>query len=289
MPGLPSVRSFFTLVLLCLAAVMVRSANAAVVEKTINFSFTLQNTSGKVMEIGDFWAYGPVEETSHQRCLSLEASQEFELLVDAVGNQLMHFKIVRLPPFAVKIIRVTARLRLDTEGTPLPGNPDGFLAPTKFVEADSPLIRQQAARLKTNENLTTAQRIQQWVAGSLQYSGFSGVERGALYAFEHRRGDCTEFSDLFVALARAAGIPARQVGGYVAPDNLTINPADFHDWAEFRHDTIWKIADPQKMVFVDKAQDYIAFKIVDDKPAESVPVFSRFLVEGEGLQARMNF
>jgi hypothetical protein len=289
MPGLSSMRFFLALVLLCLVSVLVRSADATVIEKTIRFSFTLQNTSGNVLEAGDFWAYGPVAETSHQRCLSLEASQEFELLVDEVGNQVMHFKVVRLPPFAVKIIRIKAILRLDAEGTPLSSNPDGFLAPTRFVEADSPLIMQQAARLKTNNALTTARRIQQWVAGSLQYAGFSGVERGALFAFEQRRGDCTEFSDLFVALARAAGIPARQVGGYVATDNLTLNPADFHDWAEFRHGSIWEIADPQKMVFADKSQDYIAFKIVNNIPTESIPVFSRFLVAGEGLQARMNF
>lgn len=290
MPGLPKVRLFLALLLLCFVSATARPADAAAMEKTIRFSFTLQNTSGNVLEAGDFWAYGPVAETSHQRCLSLEASQEFELLVDAVGNQIMHFKIVRLPPFATKIIRVTARLRLDTEGTSLSGNTDGFLAPTRFVEADSPLIIQQAARFKSNDALTTARHIQQWVAGSLQYSGFSGVERGALYALEQRRGDCTEFSDLFVALARAAGIPARQVGGYVVSDNLTLNPADFHDWAEFRHDGIWEVADPQKMVFVDKQQDYIAFKIVNDKPAEpAVPTFSRFLVTGEGLQGRMNF
>jgi transglutaminase-like putative cysteine protease len=290
MSRLSSVECFFTLVWLALMSVTVRATDAAAMEKTINFSFTLQNTTGNLLEEGDFWVYGPVAETSHQRCLSLEASHGFELQVDDLGNQILHFKIVGLPPFATKIIRIKANLEIRTEGVRLSVSPDRFLRSEPLIEMDSPLIVQQAARLKAEDDLTTARRIHQWVAGTVMYGGFSGVERGALYALEQRRGDCSEFRDLFVALARAAGIPARQAAGYpLSADSSTLKPAGFHDWAEFLHDGVWLIADPQKSVFADMEQDYVAFKIFGDQPPGALPTFSRFLVAGEGLQARMNY
>jgi len=39
-------------------------------------------------------------------------------------------------------------------------------------------------------------------------------EHGAIWAYDHRSGDCTEFTNLFIALCRAAGIPAKFISGY---------------------------------------------------------------------------
>ena len=50
----------------------------------------------------------------------------------------------------------------------------------------------------------------------------------ALAVFEGRRGDCTEHTTLFVALARAAGVPARPVAGLLLVDGRLY----YHDWAE---------------------------------------------------------
>lgn len=41
-----------------------------------------------------------------------------------------------------------------------------------------------------------------------------GEEHSALWAYTHGIGDCSEFTHLFIALARAAGIPANFVAGY---------------------------------------------------------------------------
>jgi len=42
----------------------------------------------------------------------------------------------------------------------------------------------------------------------------------AIEVLEHLQGDCTEHSILFIGLARAAGIPAREVAGLVYVDDL---------------------------------------------------------------------
>lgn len=56
-------------------------------------------------------------------------------------------------------------------------------------------------------------------------------------------GDCTEHSQLFVALARAAGIPAREVSGLVY---LGDSEQRFggHTWAEVVIDGRWQMVDP---------------------------------------------
>src|SRR5690606_4996156 len=55
----------------------------------------------------------------------------------------------------------------------------------------------------------------------------------ALEVLENLQGDCTEHSILFIALARAAGLPAREVAGliYVEGDRPGFY---FHQWA-----TVW--------------------------------------------------
>ncbi|MCF6227622.1 MAG: transglutaminase-like domain-containing protein, partial [Planctomycetes bacterium] len=56
----------------------------------------------------------------------------------------------------------------------------------------------------------------------------------AKQAYDEQLGDCTEHSVLFVALARAAGLPARNVGGivYVYDSFSKRGIFGYHAWAE---------------------------------------------------------
>src|SRR4030095_6203634 len=56
--------------------------------------------------------------------------------------------------------------------------------------------------------------------------------------------DCTEFASLFIALSRAAGIPARPVFGYLVEPGESRYEIS-HLWAEFRDgDRGWVTVDP---------------------------------------------
>ena len=60
--------------------------------------------------------------------------------------------------------------------------------------------------------------------------GSTSVEDDALMVLRHRRGVCQDFAHLSIALARAAGVPARYVSGYVQPED---GPGEAsHAWAE---------------------------------------------------------
>lgn len=120
----------------------------------------------------------------------------------------------------------------------------------KYWETNEPLISDRAKLLKT------ARDVYQFVVRTLDYD-FSrvakGAERlGALQALkEPSRAICTEFTDLFVALARAAGIPAREANGYAYTTNKKFKPlglmADIlHAWPEYwdAERKIWVPVDP---------------------------------------------
>jgi hypothetical protein len=76
-----------------------------------------------------------------------------------------------------------------------------------------------------------ANEIYQFVINRLTYEE-QEKERGALWALRNKKGDCSEFSYLFVALCRAAGIPSRIQTGFAFHKN-TETFSDGHMWAEY--------------------------------------------------------
>ena len=69
----------------------------------------------------------------------------------------------------------------------------------------------------------------------------TGWGRGdAVYACDSRTGNCTDFHAYFIALARAAKIPARFAIGYTIPADKDEGAiAGYHCWAEFLADGKW--------------------------------------------------
>jgi transglutaminase-like putative cysteine protease len=62
-----------------------------------------------------------------------------------------------------------------------------------------------------------------------------GWGRGDLkYALTKKAGNCTEFNAVFDGLARASGIPARQVMGFKIPKGpIEGSLSEYHCWSEF--------------------------------------------------------
>jgi len=84
--------------------------------------------------------------------------------------------------------------------------------------------------------LLKARALYDYVLGHVDYDTTgSGWGRGdVVYACRVGKGNCTDFHSLFIALARAEGIPARFKIGYplpAAPEGPVIKP--YHCWAEF--------------------------------------------------------
>jgi hypothetical protein len=90
------------------------------------------------------------------------------------------------------------------------------LASEPLVQSDDPRIQAQARRILGRERRAgiVAERLTHWVYGNLRKEITISVP-SAVQVLDERRGDCNEHTVLYVALARAVGLPARTAAGLV--------------------------------------------------------------------------
>jgi hypothetical protein len=88
------------------------------------------------------------------------------------------------------------------------------LAAEPLLQVNDPRIKSLAARIRGAETdpRAVAQRIERWVHDSLKKEITFGLPN-ATQVLASRSGDCNEHTQLYLALARAAGIPARSAAG----------------------------------------------------------------------------
>jgi transglutaminase-like putative cysteine protease len=127
-----------------------------------------------------------------------------------------------------------------------------FLQATPTIQADHAEVRRTARKVVGTEKDTikVAGLLVKWVYKNLRKSYSSNADN-ALTVLDNKAGDCTEHALLFVALARAAGLPARGVGGvaFVEGDKPLFG---WHAWAEVYDGTQWVSVDPTwNQVYVD--------------------------------------
>ena len=121
--------------------------------------------------------------------------------------------------------------------TPDSKNLNSNLAASPAWPVNDPKIYELASKLESIDN------IYQFVLDSLTYDYTrleSSVKRnGAIWVLDNpKKAICLEFTDLFITLSRAAGIPAREINGYAYTENPKIQPLSLvadvlHAWPEY--------------------------------------------------------
>lgn len=129
-------------------------------------------------------------------------------------------------------------------------NPADYLKPQLFWETEDPVIQKIAAQY------TTPKAIFDFVSSTLSYNFDRTKDTykryGAKEALKNPKDAlCSEFTDLFIAIARAAGIPAREAIGYAYTTNSKLRPITnygdvLHSWPEYYDETqhLWIPVDP---------------------------------------------
>lgn len=132
-------------------------------------------------------------------------------------------------------------------------------AATPAWPAGDPEIRARAAELTAGKTPPWDKLValHGWVNQTIKYGGPQGARIGTLAVLKRRVGRCWDLSDLLVTLARAAGLPARQVAGWLAS-----GPG--HIWAEvYLPGTGWLGVDATAP-WVGVSGDYIPLMITTD-------------------------
>lgn len=161
-----------------------------------------------------------------------------QIKIDPDGNWLA---VYILKPRERLDIKVAGEVQIFSSERPFPKPTNEVLGTsllgTSYWQVDDPEIKALAAKLKT------PRAIYDYVATTLKYDYGRvkpNIERlgakGALLS--PNSAICMEFTDLFIAIARAAGIPAREVNGFAYTENPEIQPLSLvadvlHAWPEY--------------------------------------------------------
>ncbi len=230
--------------------------------RTLRYRYSVRNQDYKALSNAEFWVALPIRQTASQQLKSVEASLPYTEETTAEGSAMLVFRLPRIAPRAVQVLTVTVQLEMAPAPNRVPvDNSSTYLAAAPLLETTQPAIIRLAQSLHKDSAQKTLQAIHTWVANNLFYAGYSRQPKGALYALQQRNGDCTEYAALVTALARANGIPARVVGGYVAADDSLLKASEYHNWSEFFAAGSWHIADAQKGAFMNDSDRYIAMTL----------------------------
>jgi hypothetical protein len=141
----------------------------------------------------------------------------------------------RNPPKIMGVPYITATMQITTDDSafvPTTRKADkSLLSPTQFFPSNHPEIIALAAKI-TKGKRTTEEKVRailEWLAPgkNITFGGpVTGSRWGVKKVLKQKFGRCWDFSDCFVTLCRACGIPCRQVGGW-------LYGTSGHIWAEY--------------------------------------------------------
>jgi len=160
------------------------------------------------------------------------------VLTDRDGNWLAQYDLLPAQRLEIQAIAaVSISLRPPTGYTQELTEPDVYKRPLKYWES------QNADIVSLSRTYTTPRDIYHFVVGFLTYDykrvSQTPIRKGAVGALVTPKNSiCMEFTDLFIAIARAAGIPSREVIGYAYTTNPRLRPLSLvsdvlHSWPEY--------------------------------------------------------
>jgi transglutaminase-like putative cysteine protease len=153
--------------------------------------------------------------------------------IDAYGN-ISHLLTIEEPHREIRIVvhGVVETADADARLEDGPLSPLAYLAPTQLTLPNDDLKAfAQGALAQVNEPRERAQALADAVYGAVRYrSGTSDVQDSAAVAFKSGEGVCQDHAHVFIASARAVGMPARYVSGYLYTGDA--KDAASHAWVD---------------------------------------------------------
>ncbi len=138
--------------------------------------------------------------------------------IDAYGN-IAHLLTIEEPHREISIVVRGVVDTADTEARQDDGrlSPLAYLAPTQLTSPNDDIKAfAQHALARIIDPKQRAQVLAEAVFGAVRYkSGTSDVQDSAAVAFKSGEGVCQDHAHVYLAAARAVGMPARYVSGYL--------------------------------------------------------------------------
>jgi len=222
---------------------------AALGPRTARFTYEARVAPPDGAQVVELWLPLPRDEDQRVVDLVLSGSTPASVrTIEPSGDRLAYVRIERpREPVVLRATATVARDEIARDPTAATGGaPDAVafapeLASSRFVEVNDEVRRIAAEAIAGKTGVVErARALYDWVFDHMQYDkSVPGWGLGDIpYCLKVGKGNCTDFHTLFIALARADGIPARwNVGFPLAYGDGTPGAeqtvAGYHCWAEF--------------------------------------------------------
>ncbi len=111
-----------------------------------------------------------------------------------------------------------------------------YISPSDVYDINSDIEALAVSLAGEDDDLfVVVSSLADWVHRNVEYDldVVDGSQLPASWVFDNRVGVCTEYTSLFIALARSLGIPSREVSGFAFTESdLFPSGWEFHSWAE---------------------------------------------------------
>jgi hypothetical protein len=166
----------------------------------------------------------------------LSVPTDFEIFLDDYGNRML---VLSWKDFVSQAFEIRLRVSNKAQFVELVPPPYPYSPPPDtweyLVSTNNSIVDEEAMELArklvqgASNSFEAVAMLAYWVNSNLEYDlEYAEVIKNSSWVLSNRKGTCDEFSSLFMALARAAGIPARYVAGIV----YAREGWGYHGWAE---------------------------------------------------------
>lgn len=189
----------------------------------------------------------PVAESATQGRVELKPYPEAEICRDSRGNHKVMFRLSEIPPCGRKLVSVKARWAAPAGEQSLSDmDKDRYLAEGPGINPQHPIIAETVRRLKGAAPQCAARALYTYMIGVVGPDADGQSDAGWARA-------C-----MMTALCRAAGIPARVMGGYLKESRSRYAMVRPHHWTEFHDGLRWRVADCARQRFATEDHHYLA-------------------------------
>ncbi len=227
----------------------------------VDFLHQVRNFGPDTVKTLDVYLAIPGNAASQELTSTIEfAPQATDILTDKWGQKVAHFRFANLGPDEFSNVRMSVSAKMyETRFFVFPAKVgkleeipkdirDKYLVDdAKFIIGDSTIRNAvQAAVGKETNPYWIARRIQQYCVDKLTYERVGGWNV-APAVLKRGTGSCSEYTFVYIAMCRAAGLPARYAGAIVVRNDDASYDDVFHRWVEvFLPGYGWIPVDPSR-------------------------------------------
>ncbi len=153
-------------------------------------------------------------------------SKDVNLVKDDNGNYICNVIVDNPPDYLEKIVKgkiyINATHTYDLKSSyDMPQEYVKYTQPTKNIQSNSSLFKELATKITDNskDDFERIAKLAIWVNNYMTYDlSYQDKNYDAIYAYKQKKGVCSEYTTLYLALARSIGIPSRYISAYAYGD-----------------------------------------------------------------------